>query len=121
MREMSDGVRQRNLDRVFQHISESFRVGAADKAGLRRLADSAQQDHRVDEIVIWDVALEPITDGKNAVVKFLFKVKGSFSNETFFRGKAYFVRDPDGQWRLQRFEVFNPAADSNTPIPVPGL
>jgi hypothetical protein len=122
LKDMSDGVHERNLDKVFQHISDSFRVGPADKASLRRLADSAQQNHQVDEVIIWDPVLEPITDGKNATVRFKFKVRGSgFSNEMFFGGKGYFVRDPDNQWRLQKFEVFNPAAESNTPIQVPGL
>ena len=120
MKEMSDGVRERNMDKVFQHVSDSFRIGLVDKPALRRLAEADQQNHQVDEIPVWDERLEPITDGKNAVMTFMFKVRGN-QGEMPFRGKAYFVRDPDGQWRIQRFEVFNFTGDGNTPIQIPGL
>jgi hypothetical protein len=122
MQEMSDGVHQRNLNRVFEHVSESFSYGAATRSSLRQQAETRIQQGDVTEIPIWDLKLESITGDKNAVVDFKFKTKGRFDNGVGYRGKAYFVRDPDRQWRLQRFEIFNLGGDNNTaPIAVPGL
>jgi hypothetical protein len=122
MNEMSAGVQSRNLNAVFANISESFRKGGTSKAALRSLADKAQMSHQVDEVVIWGIEMDRVPkDSKPVDVDFLFKVKGSLSSGEFFRGKATFVRDADGQWRMQTFDVFNPAAESRTPIAIPGL
>ena len=43
------------------------------------------------------------------------------ASEAFFLCRADFVRDPDGQWRLQTFQVFNPAVDVNQPMTIPEL
>jgi len=120
MREMSEGVVERNLNKTFQHVSTSFRYGSTGREELRRQGESALQRGDVTAISIWEVVLEPITDGKNATVNFKFRVRGSVDNGVGWRGKGYFVKDPDGQWRLQRFEVFNVTGDTN-PISVPGL
>ncbi|HLW65576.1 MAG TPA: hypothetical protein VKS79_09680 [Gemmataceae bacterium] len=122
LKEMSEGVQHRDLNRVFNNVSESFQWHNAKKADLRKLADSALNSGQVTELKIWNVQLKPVESGATkANVEFNFKVEGSFNNSAFYLCKATFVKDPDGQWRLQTFDVFNPAVDTNTPITVPGM
>jgi hypothetical protein len=122
LKEMSEGVQHRDLNHVFRNVSDSFQVGSTDKAKLRSLAESAQNSGQVTNLKIWEVQLKPIEPGaNNATVEFLFKVEGSFNNDAFYRCKTIFVKDPDGQWRLQSFQVFNPIVDQNQPMNVPGM
>lgn len=121
LKEMSQGVHDRNMDAVFRHVSDEFRIGGYDKNQLRQRADGATRNGEVDDIVIWDLSKVDVPkDATKVPIEFMFKIKGAMGGGAFFRCKAQFVKEKDGQWRLSSFEVFNPAADSNTPIPIPG-
>jgi len=121
LKEMSEGVHDRNMTRVFNNISDSFHVGNADKATLRRLADTHVQSGQVTEVKFSNLEIPPIESGsKKATAEFLVKVEGGFGTG-LYRCKAVFGKEANNQWLLQSFEIFNPAADSNQPIPVPGL
>src|SRR5260370_10964471 len=95
MKEMSDGVHEQDLDKVFRHVSANFMFQQSNRATLRQQAETRLRQGDVTEIPIWDVLVEPITDGLNATVQFKFKVKGRFDNGVGYVGKAYFIRDPD--------------------------
>jgi len=123
LEEMSAGVRDNNLDKVFDHISSSFRKGSFDKQSLRSRADEARRSGQVNEIRIWDETIESIDpDAKKATVRFSFSVRGSVSTTNVpYLCKAFFAKEADGQWRLQGFDIFNPVVDQNSPMPIPGL
>jgi hypothetical protein len=120
LHEMSEGVREKDLDRSFRHVSDSFHVGQSGKAQFRSLADQAVRSGQVTDIAVWDVVIEPIgKDDTKAKVRFRFKPKGgAFRDEVHFIGKAVFVREADGQWRLLSFEVFIPPNERD-PVPLP--
>jgi hypothetical protein len=121
LREMSDGVRERNLRKTFEHVSESFKAGMAGKSNLMQIGEQAQQAGRVEEIPIWDIKVDDVgKEDTKAKAEFRIKVKGSALAENQFLVRAFFVRDPDGQWRLQTFEVYSPTGFADR-IPVPGL
>lgn len=121
LHEMSDGVREHNLNKTFEHVSESFRYGTSGKSTLRQIGEQAQQAGRVDEIPIWDIRIDAIGKGDaKAKAEFRVKIKGSALAENQFLVRSYFVRDSDGQWRLQSFEVFSPTGFADR-MPVPGL
>lgn len=121
LEEMSAGVRDRNLDRTFNHVSSSFRLGGADKARLRSAGESAQQRGDVTEIPFWDIDIESIDkETGKAIVNFRFKVIGNRISENQFICEATFTRDPDGEWRLQTFRVFPPTGKKDE-YQVPGL
>src|SRR5437879_6139718 len=61
LHEMSAGVHERNMDKVFRHVSESFRVGSTNKAAFRQLADGAIQRQDITDIEIWDIAVESVS------------------------------------------------------------
>jgi hypothetical protein len=121
LREMSEGVHERNSNKIFQHVSESFRYGSSDKAALRHRGEQAQETGQVTDIPIWDVNVQPIPKGATtATVIFRFKVNGNALRENQFLCRTQFVKDPDGQWRLQGFEVFPPTGLKDS-YSVPGL
>lgn len=121
LHEMSDGVRERNLAKTFQHVSDSFRYGTAGKETLQREGEQAQQDGRVTEIPIWDIKVDDVKENDTKVkAEFRIKVKGSAFAENQFLVRSYFVREADGQWRLESFKVYSPTGFADE-MPVPGL
>ncbi len=120
--EMSAGVHERNMNKVFEHVSESFQMSGTNRQSLRNLADNHTSNRDVTEVKVSDVNVESVSrEQKNAVVVFLAKVEGvSLPNNGLFRIRARFVLDPDNQWRLHSFDVFTPEGQGNR-IPVPGL
>lgn len=122
LNEMSAGVREGDMNRVFSHVSDSFRKGSHDKRSLRALAETSRRQGRVTEIKIWDEKMESFDpDSGKATFSFSFKVEGSAANNAPWRCKTHFRKESDGQWRLQDFDVFNPLVDQNTAIQIPGL
>src|SRR5262245_40326544 len=122
LNEMSAGVVRRDLDSVFRHISDSFKVNEfGSKQAMRDAAGRAQQRGYVDEVRIWDIHVENVASGANrAVAEFKFKVIGSWgTGSEYFSCRSEWVRESGNEWRLQTFQVFNPFVDANTPMAIP--
>ncbi len=120
--EMSAGVHERNMDKVFAHVSESFELSGANKQSLRNLANHHTGNQTVTEIKVSDIKIESVSrEQKQAAAIFLAKVEGNgLPNNGLFRIRARFVLDSDNQWRLHSFDVFTPEGQGNR-IPVPGI
>jgi ketosteroid isomerase-like protein len=125
MQEMAGNVRTRNIAAIFSHISEDFRRG---KENFRRLAESHIQRGDVDSVVVWDLQFPdefrtPVEvsgrRAEGAQVFFRVNTHGGISEGWQARVEALFVRDPDGQWRLLDFRLFDPL--TNQPLSIPGL
>jgi hypothetical protein len=110
LQEMAAAVRAGDLDRIFSHISERFNVQGMDKATFRNYAQAAMEQGWAEELALWD---EQFTDDSGSVV-FRAKPKGRRMPEAQFVVRGQFVLDPDGQWRLEGFQVFFPAGDELT-------
>lgn len=118
--EMSEGVAERDLDKVFQHVSDSFRYGSANKAALRSRGESALQTGQVTEIPIWDIQVPPSdSETRQLKVVFRFKVKGNALNENQFIGEGLFVKE-GSEWRLAGVEVYSPTGMRDR-YQIPGL
>jgi hypothetical protein len=127
LQEMSVGVQTHDVNRIFQHVSEQFEQGSPtftstlNKAAFRQRAESIIGNRHVTEVRVWDVKVEEFSpDKRQAKVTFSAKPKGDWSQDVFYRVRAEFVLDPDGQWRLKGFRVFNPYVESETPLTIPG-
>jgi hypothetical protein len=108
IREMSDGVKEDNVDKIFSHISNQFRLVGMTKESFRPVVESHRRNGDVTEVAAWGFEQAKFTeDKKEATIEFMIKPKGSIT-QGWFRCVATFVRDPDGQWRLKTFSVFNP-------------
>ena len=123
--EMARGVEDRNLERIFLHVSESFFAERMNKAEFRRYAERALQGHNVSSIVIWDFEVRDLSrETRKAIALFKIKAHGIEASQgvAFYNCLAQFVLDPDGQWRMQSFQVFSPLEDPlrGQPLALPG-
>jgi hypothetical protein len=121
---MSAGVSNRNVDQIFQHISEQFRWHNGDRSHFRPIVERHLGNGDVSEVKIWDVDVREIArDKRTATVTFKVKVRGNGILEPgIFNCRATFRLDNDDQWRLQTFELFLPQTDPmrGEPIQIPG-
>jgi hypothetical protein len=120
IRAMAAAVKSNNVDRIFSHISESFHFGSHDKASFRRRAEEVIRARDVEEVIVWDFERGDIArDKRTAKMSFMVKARSSWrGSEAGYRCDADFVLDPDGQWRMGGFQLFNPFR-ANEPIPLP--
>lgn len=120
--EIATAVANRDLDRAFANVSDSFQRSGVNKRGFRNYADARRRSEYVSDVQVWDIVVPDVTPAdRRTVVECAFKVRGSFGETppgAFTR--VTFVRDADGQWRAQNFDWFLSIADSNSPMPVPG-
>ncbi|MFO0846330.1 MAG: hypothetical protein U0797_28800 [Gemmataceae bacterium] len=118
LHEMAAAVRARNTDGIFRHISDTFRLQGQNKAGFRGFVEGALRGGGVTELEVWNVQ---VTDD-NGAVSLLAKPKGRLpGTDAYYLVRARFVKESDGQWRLDSFQVFNPFADTTTPLEIPQL
>ncbi len=122
VQEISDGVRRRDFQRTFSHVSDSFRRGGFDKRHFREFAEQVSQARNVTEFTAWGFEPGEVSrEKRRAELEFFFKIRGNWSaGNEYFLARTVWVLDPDGQWRIQNFDVFNPYAESRTPIDIPG-
>ena len=120
---MAEGVAARDMDGVFAHVSPRFRLGNLDKAGFRNWAEPHIRNGDVSSIRVWGFTKGLVDrDRGTATIEFLVKGHGTWERGgEFFRCKATYLLDPDDEWRLSGFELFQPYQDPElaTPMPVP--
>ena len=134
LNEMAAGVRERNVDRIFAHVSEQFRLNNSDRAAFRAFAEGAIRTGQVTEVRVRDPQFPDdfrSTERRTvrgasqqvqlARVQFRALLEGPQLTNAQFLVRATFVRDPDGQLRLLDFQLFNPFVDQNQPIQLPQL
>lgn len=113
VQDMAGSVQQKDVNRIFGLISEKFHAFGLDKAGFRKWVERRIHDADVTGLKVWD--FEPTKDAPQPNQKsilFLVKAEGDEqAGRTFFRCKATFVRDVDGQWRLSGCELMSPLLD----------
>jgi hypothetical protein len=98
--EMAKAVKAKDVDGIFKHISEGFRLGEMNRASFRTtLVEPAIK--RVEDLILWDFKF-PDESGR---VTFFARVTGTGGPDGPFDIRATFVKDADSQWRLQTFEV----------------
>jgi hypothetical protein len=123
LEEMAAGVTAHDLDRVFEHISADFQYRGHDKLAFRLKADEAIRARHVESVQVWD--FEPIAidrPRRSASMAFRVKGKGNWSTgKEYYRCLAEFVLDPDSQWRMRGFKIFNPLVETDQEIAIPGF
>jgi hypothetical protein len=130
VREMAEAVKRGDVDAIFRHLSESFRLNGADKGMFRNRVEGALAAKLVDEVEVWDVELpenrpdpDPPPGMKSLRIFFRAKPKGGRlvgHEELPYLVRARFVLDPDGQWRMQWFQISDPVGDHPLDIPYLG-
>jgi hypothetical protein len=121
VKEMAEAVKTRDTGRLFAHISDQFRRGSLNKSAFRQAVEGAFNQRQVESVTVWEFDFPEGTSGEGGRLPVVFQAKphGGPADGAFFRFQAEFVRDPDGQWRLQGFQFFYPT--SNQPLQIPGV
>jgi hypothetical protein len=121
--EMRAGVQGRDVDRIFAQISRHFRFGGSNFTEFRRRVADVIRSRNVNDVNVWDFEPGEISRTRGtATINFKVKPTGDWGNDArFYRCDAEFVLDPDGQWRMRGFQVFNPFVDAHQPLPIPEL
>jgi hypothetical protein len=128
--EMAAAVRPRNVEAILRNVSDRFNRGGRDKASFRQWVSA--HIGLVEEVKVWDfgrpddfLGTVPLpgeaTPAETIRVTFLAKASGGMAmGGPANPCEARFIRDPDGQWRMLDFQVFNPVI-TNQPEAIPGL
>lgn len=117
LRDMARATQDRDVGRIFSHVSETFAVAGMDKLEFRRLVE--RRIGEVESFSLWDYQARDISRAeRRAVVTFALKAHGQSWQAPFYRCRATFVLDPDGQWRLLNFDLFPPQSDPMTAPPI---
>src|SRR5205823_9216792 len=122
---MADGVAARDVNGIFSHVSPRFSVAGRNKADFQQWAGDRISAGDVTSLRVWDFAKGQVDRDKGvATIEFLVKGNGAWvRGGEFFRCKARFFLDPDGEWRLAGFELFQPYQDPALaqPLDIPHL
>jgi hypothetical protein len=72
---------------------------------------------------VWDFERGEVSRAqRTAKVHFMVKARGDWrGSEAGYPCNADFVLDPDGQWRLRGFQIFNPFVEADQPLHIPGF
>lgn len=115
IREMSVAVKDRDVPKIFSHISNEFSLKGLNKERFRSLVESHLQNGDVNEVPAWDFEQAKINrEKREATVQFMIKPKGRLTRDVPYRCLATFSHDSDGKWRLKTFSVFEPQINPST-------
>jgi hypothetical protein len=121
--EVAAAVTAGDIERAFRNVSDSFKRGTVDKTHFREFAQRVRNERNVTEVQVWDFVFpgEVSREARPADVEFRFKVRGRWgeSPPNYFARVGY-VLDPDGEWRVQTFDVYDSLTESSRPIYIPG-
>lgn len=120
---MAAGARSGNVDQIFEHISDSFRVGSKDKASFRAIVEGFLRSGEVTDVQIWAVDVNQLSrETRSAIVICKAKLHGNrIENPAGENLRIDFVLDADGKWRMRTFHWFLPEVDpiKGDPMPLP--
>jgi hypothetical protein len=120
LEEMSAGVREKNVDKIFKQVSEKFKKGSRGKKEMRQWVEGHIRNEGVTRVNLSSLESPVISKEKGtATIKFVATPDGSLFSEgrgalVGYRCFATFVLDPDGEWRLQTFRVSLITVDPET-------
>ena len=102
-----------------------FRIGGRNKAEFRQWAEGRIRNGDVTSLRVWDFTKGHVDRELGmATIEFLVKGHGAWvRGGEFFRCKATFLLDADGEWRLSGFDLFQPYQDPAlaSPLDIPQL
>jgi hypothetical protein len=118
---MRSGVQKHDTEAVMKHIAQDFSFGSFDRKAFRARVDHAFQNRFVDDVNFWEFD-EVKIDRPNKTATLAFKAKphpqSSGEGLEHYLVRATFVLEPDDQWRLKTFRLFNPIVDTDKPLTV---
>jgi hypothetical protein len=102
--DMVEGLRTKNLTRVFRHVSQDFQRKGANKENFRRNVESVIDALQANHMCVSDP--DVIVDRARGAAQVEFLIMRTEGATEFVRCLTKFIRDPDRQWRLKNIEVY---------------
>jgi hypothetical protein len=127
VKDMSQGVLSRDVNRIFSRISDTYNRHGSNKATFRLASEGVINSREVDQMPVWGWEFAPDYRSKESAsdthenvahLRFMAKPIG-VHGQMIYLVDAIMHRDSDGQWRLQSWEVFDPYHEGTTPLTVP--
>ena len=119
--EMKAAVKARDPDAIFKHIAADFRFRGQNRESFRTYVGDALRSGLIEDLIIYDVSFPDGGDSHTRPFEMMAKPKAWWmENQLAYPVRGKFVREPDGQWRLQSFEVYNPVLGQQ-PMDIPNL
>jgi hypothetical protein len=104
--EISAAINERSAERMLANVSDSFDYKGRKKADLAQAVELAER-HGV-RTATWDFNRDRVVAESNDIeIAFEGKAEGPRGEPFMKHFRARFVKDPDGQYRLQTFRVFD--------------
>jgi hypothetical protein len=119
IQEMGTASRAKKHEDLFKHVSSSFKYRSLDKAGLQERAKLAEAMGFAG-IAEYDLARSGFKKIDDSTVEQGFRVKHTGYPELHFYVVGTFKKDPDGEWRLTTFKLFDPV-NVNDEKDIPGV
>jgi len=119
--QVAAAVSRGDMDAAFRNVSDSFNHNGMDKPHFRQFCERHRSAGRVADVKVWDLEATKVSPAdKRGVVQFRFKVTGNWgeSPPNWF-ARATLAFDPDSQWRVQNFDVYDTLNNSKTPVGIP--
>jgi hypothetical protein len=104
--EMAAAVQAKDWAKFSESVSESFETKGMKKADLKRHFDAAGQVGV--RAVAWnfDLTEEPVVSDTEVKIRFDAKAEAQ-GREAFMHFQATFGKDPDGKFRMRKYEPFD--------------
>ncbi len=119
IQEMGRASRDKKYDDVLKHVSDSFKYRSLTKKDLRERAHQAEA-MGFGGVSEYDLARSRFKEIDADTIEQGFRVKHNGSPELHFYVVGTFKKDPDGEWRLTTFRLFDPI-NQNDEKELPGL
>jgi hypothetical protein len=119
IQEMGTASRDKKVDDLFKHVSDQFKYKSLDKKGLRDRAHQAE-GMGFGGVSEYDLARSGFKEVDANTIEQGFRVKHNGVPEVHLYVIGTFRKDPDGEWRLTTFKLFDPV-NLNDEKDVPGL
>ncbi|MHB1423716.1 MAG: hypothetical protein ACYC3I_11085, partial [Gemmataceae bacterium] len=118
IKEMVAAVNARNIDALFENISDNFRSPQGkDKQQLRAVIANFLQTGTVENVRIWDIACEDAPSRERPPARVFFNAKADSVRELPPTAcEATFDFDPQHGWRLQGIRLFKPETTEEWPM-----
>jgi hypothetical protein len=122
VREVAAAVSANSVNAAMENVSNRFNRHGLDKEQFGKLCERYISRGEVTAVQVWDLTAVDVSRQTQAgTVEFHFKVHGRWGETppNWF-GRVVFTLDPDGQWRVKDFDVYDSLNQSKTPIAIPG-
>jgi hypothetical protein len=124
VKEMVSGVDQKDVNKIFAHVSDRFEYtqGATKltRQELRNYATDALRRPELRGMLVLDIEVGTIDrETGRAPVGFTVKILGNSVQDAAFHVVSEFTLDPDKQWRMRTFKLHPIVGDQSEQITLP--